>query len=82
MYVTLVFPPAPTGAVKLMRECVRAIDAFSIRAVAQDDFEDVTVPDTPSPMPHTASASTGPAITTTTTPVSDAVLNKRAETSR
>ena len=33
-----------------------SLDAFTIRAVAQDDFSDVQIPDVPSQPPHTHNA--------------------------
>jgi len=49
-------------------------DSFTIRAVAQDDFSDVQVPDAPTQPPHTPNAGVEK-------PVTEAVLNQeRANT--
>lgn len=49
-------------------------DAFTINAVAQDDFSDVQVPDAPAHPPHTPNIGVEK-------PVTEAVLNQeRAET--
>ena len=51
-------------------------DAFTLNAVAQDDFSDVQVPDAPTQPPHTPNAGVEK-------PVTEALLNQeRAETKK
>ncbi|KAK3690787.1 hypothetical protein LTR37_018961 [Vermiconidia calcicola] len=38
---------------------VRGIDTWTIKAIGQDDFSDIAVPDAPAQPPHTPNASAG-----------------------